>query len=80
MARITKDAEVTVGDGVVVIRQHNSSSATVAQVLGERVRDGVRHLYLDRLIHFGRVVDLGGWHASGAISTILSRSEPSSQV
>ncbi|MCK9988276.1 MAG: hypothetical protein AzoDbin1_04748 [Azoarcus sp.] len=78
--RIDRDAEVTLGDGVVVIRQHNSSSATVAQVLGERVRDGIQYLYLDRLVHFGRGVGLNGWHASGAISTVLSRPVPASPV
>lgn len=73
MSSIQKDAEVTLGDGVVVIRQSNSSTAIVAQVLGERVRDGIQHLYLDRLVHFGRHVRLYGWTASGAVSTILSR-------
>lgn len=72
-SHFTRDAEITLGDGVVVIRQQSSSSATVAKVLGERVRDGMQQLYLDRLVHFGRGIHLGGWHASGAISTILSR-------
>lgn len=73
MSSITLDTEVTVGEGVVVIRQQSSSKATVAQILGERVRDGMRYLYLDRLVHFRRGSQLVGWQASGAISTILSR-------
>ncbi|NMG29553.1 hypothetical protein [Aromatoleum evansii] len=75
MSIITLDTEITVGEGVVVIRQQNSSKATVAHILGERVRDGVRYLYLDRLVHFRRGSQLVGWQASGAISTILSRPE-----
>lgn len=73
MSIITTYTEITVGEGVVVIRQQNSSKATVAQILGERIRDGVRYLYLDRLVHFRRGSQLVGWEASGAISTILSR-------
>lgn len=66
-----QEANVHVGDGVVVIRRKGSSAPAVAKILGSEDRDGRTHLYLDRLVHKAYENELGGYVVSGAISSIL---------
>jgi hypothetical protein len=73
MGRPNNEVEITLGDGVAVIRRQNRSTATVAHVLGETSANGAQRIYLDRLVHNGHQVMMGEWVASGAISTILER-------
>lgn len=63
---------VVVGKDVVTIFPENSSSPLVVGLLGVDTNEqGVpTHLYLDSLIH-GVNEEFLGWHAFGAISTIL---------
>ena len=66
-----QEANVHVGDGVVVIRRKGSSAPAVANILGTEVTEGRTRLYLDRLVHKHYENELGGYAVSGAISSIL---------
>ncbi|CAN7641150.1 hypothetical protein [Massilia sp. LjRoot122] len=67
----TQEANVHVGDGVVVIRRKGSSIPAVAKILGSAERAGRQHLYLDRLVHKPHENELGGYAVHGAISSIM---------
>lgn len=66
-----QEANVHVGDGVVVIRRKGSSAPAIANILGSEEREGRTRLYLDRLVHKHYEKELGGYEVSGAISSIL---------
>jgi hypothetical protein len=66
-----QEANVHVGDGIVIIRRKGSSAPAVANILGSEVTGGRTLLYLDRLIHKHYENELGGYGVSGAISSIL---------
>lgn len=71
--RSERKIEVTVGEGVVVLRREGERDVRQANVLGTlRDADGRCTLYLDRFVH-GPEDAFAGWSASGAITTILSQ-------
>lgn len=67
----TTEANVHLGDGIVVVRRKGSSSPAIANVLGSIPGQGGTSLYLDRLIHKPYESELGGYRVTGAISSIL---------
>lgn len=75
-----QEANVHVGDGVIVIRRKGSSAAAVANILGTEVTEGRTRLYLDRLVHKHYENELGGYAVSGAISSILVVPESSAAI
>lgn len=71
----TQEANVHVGDGIVVVRRKGSTSPAIANVLGSVPSSVGTKLYLDRLIHKPFESELGGYHVQGAISSILTISD-----
>jgi hypothetical protein len=72
------DATVTLGDGVAVIRETNSSRPRVVGVLGvdrDDAGEPVR-VYLDQLIHDPKHDSIGTWRVWGAVSSILETMPP----
>lgn len=67
----TTEANVHLGDGVVVVRRKGTSSPTIANVLGAVSTETGTLLYLDRLIHKPYESELGGYAIKGAISSIV---------
>lgn len=67
----TTEANVHVGDGVVVVRRKGSSSPAIANVLGSVPTESGTLLYLDRLVHKPYESELGGYIVKGAISSII---------
>jgi hypothetical protein len=67
----TTEANVHLGEGIVVVRRKGSSSPAVANVLGSISGENGTSLYLDRLIHKPYESELGGYRVKGAISSIL---------
>jgi hypothetical protein len=65
------DANVHLGDGIVVIRRKGTSSPAIANVLGSVPTESGTLLYLDRLIHKPHESELGGYSVKGAISSIV---------
>lgn len=65
------DANVHLGDGIVVVRRKGTSSPAIANVLGSVPTVGGTLLYLDRLIHKPYESELGGYSVKGAISSIV---------
>lgn len=72
----TTDADVHVGDGVVVVRRKGSSAAAIAAVLGRVNIEGGTFLFLDRLVHKPWEGTLGGYAVKGAISSIITVANP----
>lgn len=72
--RHSENYDVMVNEQTVVLRRQGSSIPSVANILGSEVdKEGVRTIWLDRLVHRGAVVSLNdNWVASGAISTVLT--------
>lgn len=69
----SSEAEVHIGDGVVVVRRTGNSVSAVAKILGTAPGEGEsRLIFLDRLIHEPFESELGPHSVSGAISTILT--------
>jgi hypothetical protein len=66
-----QEANVHIGDGVVVVRRKGSSSPAIAKILGSDEQGGRTRIYLDRLVHKHYENELGAYGVSGAISTIL---------
>lgn len=62
---------VRVGDTGVSVKRKGHTLA-LAKILGRTTKDGIESIYLDRLVHKDWET-FEGWNASGAISTILSR-------
>lgn len=73
MQKTDRKPEVRVGEGVIIIKRPNRSALVMANVLAIETRDGLEHIYLDRIVHRPRETEFEGWLVSGAISTILSR-------
>lgn len=67
----TTEANIHLGDGVVVVRRKGSSSPAIANVLGSVATEIGTLLYLDRLIHKPYESELGGYAIKGAISSII---------
>lgn len=67
----TSEANVHIGEGVVVVRRKGSSSPAIANVLGSVLTQTGTLLYLDRLIHKPYESELGGYAIKGAISSIV---------
>jgi len=65
------EANVHLGDGIVVVRRKGSSSPAIANVLGSVPTETGTLLYLDRLIHKPYESELGGYAVEGAISSIV---------
>lgn len=65
------EANVHVGEGIVVVRRKGSSSPAIANVLGSVPAESATLLYLDRLVHKPHENELGGYMVKGAISSIL---------
>lgn len=64
--------EVTVGEQTVSIKRAGQSTVVMAKILGRSVDkdSGVQTLWLDRIVHKASE-QFYGWHANGAISTVL---------
>jgi hypothetical protein len=71
MTSETIDANVHIGDGLVVVKRKGSSLPAVANVLGTEPTEGGQRVYLDRLVHRAYERELGGFPVSGAISSIF---------
>lgn len=73
MSTDTNTTELTIGEGLVVIKRHGVSQKIIAHILGvENNQDGdVNKIYLDRLVHKPMEKTLGLWNVTGAISSIL---------
>lgn len=67
----TTEANVHLGEGIVVVRRKGSSSPAIANVLGRVPTEGGTLLYLDRLVHKPHEGELGGYPVKGAISSIV---------
>lgn len=67
----TTEANVHLGEGIVVVRRKGSSSPAIANVLGSVSTETGTLLYLDRLIHKPYENELGGYIVKGAISSIV---------
>lgn len=69
------DTTLTFNGGTVHLKRTGQSEQIIAQVLGHESKDGVRTIYLDRLIHehYERTLDV--FNVTGAISTILTIAE-----
>ena len=70
------NAQLSIGDGVVVLRFGHRSRASVVNVLGMDLdaHGAPQRLYLDRLVHRPRHRRLNAeWAVSGAVSSILTR-------
>lgn len=67
----TIEANVHLGEGIVVVRRKGSSSPAIANVLGSVPTETGTLLYLDRLIHKPHESELGGYAIKGAISSIV---------
>lgn len=68
----TTEANVHVGEGIIVVRRKGSSSPVIANVLGSVATNSATLLYLDRLVHKPYESELGGYGVKGAISSILT--------
>jgi hypothetical protein len=69
--------KVTVGDTTVTLKKKGQSTLVMSNILG-RLTDEANNLetiWLDALVHADKE-EFAGWHASGAISTILRRTVP----
>lgn len=69
------DGELTLGDGVAVIRRRGRSQPLVVGVLGvdrDACGEPLR-VWLDRLVHEPYHRSMGPWVVSGAISTVFTR-------
>ncbi len=73
MSTDANTTEVTIGEGLVVIKRLGVSQKIIANILGvENNQDGdVNKIYLDRLVHKPIEKTLGMWNVTGAISSIL---------
>lgn len=71
MTSETIDANIHIGDGVVVVKRMGSSLPAVANVLGTEQTEGGQLVYLDRLVHRAYERELGGFPVCGAISSIF---------
>ncbi|HVI89367.1 MAG TPA: hypothetical protein VM659_13765 [Dongiaceae bacterium] len=67
------DCAVSIGDGVVTVKRRGTRKLILAKILGTVVVDGLEVICLDRLVHERIESEMGGWHVSGAISTLLTR-------
>lgn len=65
------EANVHLGEGIVVVRRKGSSSPAIANVLGSVPTETGTLLYLDRLIHKPYESELGGYAIKRAISSIV---------
>ena len=72
MSTTEAEANVHIGDSVVVVRRKGQSMPAVANALGIEDVGGQRLFYLDRLIHKPFENELGGYSVTGAISTIIA--------
>lgn len=73
--------DVVIGDGVASFRRRGITEVVVANILGvDRNAHGqLQTVWLDRLVH-RRGESFDGWSATGAISTVLTRSRLSPAV
>lgn len=78
MAKEQKRVDVSLGDGVVVLKREGQSDAVIAGVLGvDRDESGeIETIWLDRLVHKVGEDTFVGWSVSGAVSTVLKRDAP----
>jgi hypothetical protein len=67
------EVDVTVGDGVVIVKRKGSTGTAVANILGSEEVDNTKRIYVDRLIHKPYESTMGAFNVSGAISTILTQ-------
>ena len=72
--RIRSERELTINDTTVIIFGGGRSNTVCATILGvdKNEEDEVERIYLDRIVHH---IDtyFAGWQASGAISTVLTK-------
>lgn len=67
--------DVSVGEGVVVLRRTGRSSPVVANILGmEKAASGdIQVIYLDRIVHKPGEKQFSGWSVSGAVATEMRK-------
>jgi len=75
-----KRVDVSLGDGVVVLKREGQSDPIVAGILGmEQNAEGeIVMIWLDRLVHKIGEKEFVDWDVSGAVSTVLKRVAPGS--
>lgn len=69
---IINDATITIDDHRLFLKRKGQSQQIVATILGQEIDDGIRRIYVDRLIHEPHEKSLDCYDCHGAISTILS--------
>ena len=67
------ECNVMLGEGLATIKRRGTRGKTVARILGTVEADGVEVFCLDRLVHGIFETEMGGWHVSGAVTTLLAR-------
>lgn len=72
--------EISIGDGMVVVKRPGQSRSVVACILGMELDAQGRPvtIWLDRIVHRLFEDSFEGWRVSGAVSTVLSRQGQSS--
>lgn len=67
------ECSIALGEGLATIKRHGTRATTVARILGTLEADGIEIICLDRLVHGVFETEMGGWHVSGAVTTLLAR-------
>jgi hypothetical protein len=76
--RGTENVDVSVGDGVVVIRRGGRSASVLANILciEREPESGRARIWLDRRVHRSDEYEFNGWKVDGAFVTVLSGTLP----
>lgn len=75
--RRESEYHLSIGEDAVALRRKGGRSFTTARILGrERDADGVERIWLDRVIAPYGTTTEEGWRVTGAISSVLVRTEP----
>lgn len=78
MSKEQKQVDVSIGDGVVVLKREGQTEPVIAGILGmDRDSDGqIETIWLDRVVHKIGERSFVDWKVSGAVSSILKRDVP----
>lgn len=73
--RQQREVNVTIGNGIVVLRYAGCSNPTVAKILGMECNEAGEpcKIWLDRLVHQAHESNFGEWSVSGPIVSVLTR-------
>ncbi len=69
------EATIELGEGLVTVKRKGVTRPVVAVILGHSADEtgNINRLVLDRLIHKPYETDMGGWHVTGAVCSVLIR-------